>query len=419
MTVAHYSMDGMPNRTGLRVLHRINLNVAGGVENQFRAFIEHPRVCEQMGNRVLIGEPVHPDLEDGIHRHAEEVQSFKRWRGIKLPRQPASIRNWRTGRIIGAPRPDALLSWSAFAKPALAAGCERHGVPLIYREGGAAWGSADGANARRFLDQVAGAICNTHASRRMLQLKWGFSGSTRICLGGIRGNALSPAPRPRDIGDTVVLGCAARLVPIKGVAVAIHALEQLVRTGVQAELRIAGDGPERSRLVQLAQSLGVADRVHFLGAVSDMRAFYEAVDVFLHAALREPLGNVCIEAAANGCVAIAARVDGLAETVEHGLTGITLSPNLELSDYEALGGHPTDMPALVYDPDEDRLRELRCVGPDALAGAVTDMVEDPERFHRMSADAIERTRARFSFERYVDEVIDAIRAFGDLDGNSG
>lgn len=398
-----------------RLLHRVNLNIAGGVENQFRAFVEHPVVRERFQNQALIGEPAHPDVSDAVHRYTEEVYSFKRWHGIKLPRHPAFLRRRYVHSIIRAGRPDALLSWGGFANASLADGCERYDIPLIYWEGGSAWGHADAAKVRHFLDRTAGAVFNTHAAKRMLELKWGFNGPSRICLGGIRNDVLSPASQGREPREPVVLGCAGRLVAIKGIALAIQTLQRLGSAGVQAELRIAGDGPDRVHLTQLAETLGVADRVHFLGPVNDMQAFYEGVDVFLHAGLHETLGNVCIEAAANGCVVVAARVDGLVEAVEHDVTGVTLPTELDLSAYAALGGNPRNMPDLVYDPDEDRLRELRCVDPEIIAEAVASLVADSARFRQMSADAIERSRKRFSFDRYIDELTQAISDFTSAD----
>lgn len=406
--------------SSLSLLHRINLNVSGGVENQFCAFLAHPQVRGRLRNEVLIGEPVHPDLASRVQAHTDAVHSFKRWRGLPLPRLPRALRVARTMAVIGACRPDALLSWSAFAKPELAAGCRRYGVPLVYREGGAAWGDPDPDAARVFLDQVAGAVCNTRASERMLRLKWGYRGPARICLGGIRPDVLGPKPTAKRIcdGQRIVLGSAARLVGIKGVALSLHALAILRGKGFPAILRIAGDGPDRSSLTSLAERLGLADDVVFLGGVRDMRAFYSDTDVLLHPALREPLGNVCIEAAANGCVVVAARVDGLAETVLDGVTGISLPAELDLSRYRELGGNVKDLPDQVYDPDLDALRELRCADPERLAEAVASLAADPNRFTAMSGAAIAEIRERFAFDRYVEDMVKSIREFTSVSGEA-
>src|SRR5262249_58124235 len=63
-------------------------------------------------------------------------------------------------------------------------------------------------------------------------------------------------------------------------------------------LLIAGEGPERSRLEALASSLGVADRVRFLGFQSDIPGFLSALDVFVTPTLREGLSISFLEAIA-------------------------------------------------------------------------------------------------------------------------
>jgi glycosyltransferase involved in cell wall biosynthesis len=65
-------------------------------------------------------------------------------------------------------------------------------------------------------------------------------------------------------------------------------------------LVVVGQGPEKQALDKLALSLKIADRVRFIGSRSDMERIYAAADVFAHAALMEPYGNVVLEALATG-----------------------------------------------------------------------------------------------------------------------
>src|SRR5699024_7217667 len=108
-------------------------------------------------------------------------------------------------------------------------------------------------------------------------------------------------------------------------------------------LHIAGDGPERERLQRLAHRLGVAGQVTFAGLVADMGAFYGDIDLLIHPALREPFGQIAVEAGAHGCPSIVAAVDGLPEVVRHGDNGLCVTPELPVSDYVALGGAMTDL----------------------------------------------------------------------------
>jgi len=106
------------------------------------------------------------------------------------------------------------------------------------------------------------------------------------------------------------------LDPMKGVETLIRALS--LRTGVAAHstLVIAGTGKTRymTRLRAEADSLGVSDRVRWLGALSDMSAFYSAIDVLcLPSEYGEGTSNVIAEALACGCPCAATRVGDAAE----------------------------------------------------------------------------------------------------------
>jgi glycosyltransferase involved in cell wall biosynthesis len=103
------------------------------------------------------------------------------------------------------------------------------------------------------------------------------------------------------------------LVPVKAQELAVAALPQLP----DAELLIAGSGPRRETLEQLARAQGVNDRVRFLGAVpqAQLREYYNAADALVLPSEREGWANVLLEAMACGTPVIASRVWGTPEVV--------------------------------------------------------------------------------------------------------
>jgi glycosyltransferase involved in cell wall biosynthesis len=129
----------------------------------------------------------------------------------------------------------------------------------------------------------------------------------------------------RDSGR-VVFGTAARLVPAKGLAYLIQAAARLARKNIPFEVRIAGTGSELESLQRLAQSLGLSDRVRFLGHVSDMPGFYRWLDVFVLPSLSEGLPLAVLEAMAMGKPIAATRLAGTAEIVRDGVDGFLVQP---------------------------------------------------------------------------------------------
>jgi glycosyltransferase involved in cell wall biosynthesis len=109
------------------------------------------------------------------------------------------------------------------------------------------------------------------------------------------------------------LASVGHLIERKGHDLAIRALASLD----DVDLIIAGDGPERDRLKALADNLGVAHRVRFLGVVAhrDLVDLYSAVDLLVLASSREGWPNVLLEALACGTPVVAARNWGTPEIV--------------------------------------------------------------------------------------------------------
>ncbi|MCI0641951.1 MAG: glycosyltransferase [Gemmataceae bacterium] len=132
------------------------------------------------------------------------------------------------------------------------------------------------------------------------------------------GNGISP--------ERFVIGAVGRLSAEKGFDYLIRAANQLLREGLDLEVHIIGEGEEKTRLQELSQSLGLADRIRLLGYRADVRELYEAMDVFALSSLREGLPNVLLEAMALEVPVVATRVNGVPRLVSHEETGLLVEP---------------------------------------------------------------------------------------------
>jgi glycosyltransferase involved in cell wall biosynthesis len=126
-----------------------------------------------------------------------------------------------------------------------------------------------------------------------------------------------PAPLPCPPGAPVVLALG-RLHRNKAFDTLIRALRHL--PGIHAV--IAGEGPERAALTALAQSEGVADRLHLLGWRQDTAALLAACDVMVCPSRHEPLGNVVIEGWSARRPVVAAASQGPSELIVSGESGL-------------------------------------------------------------------------------------------------
>jgi glycosyltransferase involved in cell wall biosynthesis len=129
-----------------------------------------------------------------------------------------------------------------------------------------------------------------------------------------------------------VIGVIGRLSPEKGVDVLLDAVSRCRANGMKLLLVVAGDGPARGPLERQAERLGVADHVHFLGAVADIAALYPRLDLVVIPSRSEGLPNVLLEALNADVPIVATRVGAVPEVLSDELAGEMVLPE----DAEAL-----------------------------------------------------------------------------------
>ncbi|WP_420629473.1 glycosyltransferase [Candidatus Leptofilum sp.] len=155
---------------------------------------------------------------------------------------------------------------------------------------------------KQVLAKVDYGLVGNRASAEVWRQK-GYCGPLRVTPQfGVDATLFQPLSQ-RDPGRGLVIGCAnRRLVPEKGVDLVLRAVAKL--PGVW-RLHIAGDGPDRPSLQNLAYQLGIADRVQFDGVVTSaqMPGFLQQLDVLVLASRtlpnwKEQFGRVLVEAMA-------------------------------------------------------------------------------------------------------------------------
>ncbi len=132
-------------------------------------------------------------------------------------------------------------------------------------------------------------------------------------------------------------------------------------------LWLAGDGPLRKDLEDLAQSLGIKPRVRFLGWREDTPALYAAADLFVCPSRHEPHGNIILEAWAQGVPMIATETHGPRTLINDGVDGVLV---------------PIDEPK-------------------AMAAAIRDVLADPEGMQSLAESGWNTFQASYTEEKVV------------------
>jgi glycosyltransferase involved in cell wall biosynthesis len=141
-----------------------------------------------------------------------------------------------------------------------------------------------------------------------------------------------------------VVGWIGRMTGIKRVPDVLAIFRRLLDLGVDAELCLVGDGPERGNLEARAKELGIARRTLFAGYQREIAPYFDFFDAFLLPSANEGTPVVAIEALAARRPVVATRVGGVPDVVRDGVDGF-LAP---VGDVDALARH---LAALAADPD--------------------------------------------------------------------
>ncbi|UYM14778.1 glycosyltransferase [Endozoicomonas euniceicola] len=140
--------------------------------------------------------------------------------------------------------------------------------------------------------------------------------STEVIMNGISTERFQPGDQSQArhyLGlptDVPIIGCAARLTPVKSHDILLSAFARLPG---HTHLALAGGGELETTLREQAASLGISDRVHFLGVVQNMPLFFQAIDVFCLASQREGLPLSPLEAQSCGRNVVLTDVGGCSE----------------------------------------------------------------------------------------------------------
>jgi glycosyltransferase involved in cell wall biosynthesis len=186
---------------------------------------------------------------------------------------------------------------------------------------------------RLFSKKLDGAVSCSHYNAETIQAHYGLM--PEVVYNGIDVKLFSPRePDPElrtrytEPGEKIIMWVG-RLVRWKGLQYLIEALPLLSEQGLKVKLLVAGDGEYRPELEKLAEKLGIANQLEWLGLVPNqaLPAYYAISEVVVGTSFaNETFGIALCEAAACERPLVASRFGGFIEVVKDGETGFHYTP---------------------------------------------------------------------------------------------
>ena len=180
----------------------------------------------------------------------------------------------------------------------------------------------------------------------------------RVIPNGVR----VPPPEEAPPSKGRIVGWVGRMVQIKDLPLLLQAFAEVARHQDECELLLIGDGPERNMVERLIETLGIRDRTTVTGFVEDPSIYFSRISLFTLTSLHEGVPLALLEAMANGIPCLCAAVGGIPDVA---------------GEQHAL-----------------ELVEERTAA--AWAGAITELLRDPQRARELAERGRERVANSFS-----------------------
>ena len=271
---------------------------------------------------------------------------------------------------------------------------------IIFHERGVAWTAKD-RDIKIYKSNALKAqiiLANSNASKIMLTKRFGIDErKIKVIYNGFLSKNYKFIPKNTSrYSERLSVGYAGRLDTPKGVHVLIESAKKLPKY----DFFIAGKGILEDILKKSSNNY---KNINFLGNVKEPLDFISKMDIIVTPSIREPLGNIIIEAGYCRKPVIASNVDGIPEIITDGVSGILINPDKEIS-FNSIPNNAIPMPEVVINPKTLELTRPKEIDPVKLCEAIVFLASSSNMRRLYGENLYQAVIEKFNIENYYESV---------------
>lgn len=386
-----------------KVLHVLDLSMDGGVETMFMDFLAHCASDRRFRHIVL-------PLRCSLARE-RQLRSLP----VKLIIHPrrgsfAVTLAPRIAQAIDADQAHVIYGqgFSGNLWACAGAALSKTKPRLVTHEHGTAWNVGWSHFPAAVIPYACSSavLCNSRAAASVLQKRLGIRGPITTVLNGV-----DPARIASSIREPAELSVIPQNAPvvlfvgsikfIKGVHLIPRIVARVRSLHPDVVFLVVGKGSYTAELQGELTSNDLSTSCKLCGFTESLAPYYNRANVVILPSLREPFGNVLVEAAMAGKPVVASRVDGIPEVVVHEKTGLLVDATCRVDPYTAKGFYPRK----VVSPETQQLVPAMEVSPQKFADAISRLLRDPSLATFLGRTAHQRAMRLFPISRYSNDVL--------------
>lgn len=368
----------------MNVTHVLSLSAIGGVQKSFLPYFYFAQEESEYNHEICLTRTLGKDFSGSLSGNYYSLRTIRGFfRLLKQLNSKNHIVHFYNS--LGSKPIFFLLKLSSSSK-------------IIFHERGSVWNS-NSTNQKYFLKNIIKAnkiVCNSKATKEFLLQKFNAHPNKLFVIhNGISFKA-KPNKKVTRFSNKISIGFIGRYETQKGIPSLIEAAKYLK----DFNFYFAGYGPWGNYIDENVRS---QKNIFNIGKLNDPFDFFSKVDIVVIPSIREPFGNVIVEAGLSKKAVIASNVDGIPEIINSKNVGILIKPSDKIDIRKRPKGS-LDFPEIVYDPDTKVLTKPLQINPKKLSSLIQKLADDYELRTQLGNSLFKRVSKFFSLELYFNNL---------------